>query len=147
MNNKFKTEKIEITIGQRLLQAREIFGLSIEIIAKQLCLKECIVREIEEDTNFHGVDPTFLRGYIRSYAKLVKIPEKEIIELLEKHTPQKSGVVFPMQSYSIGIKQKKRERWLMKFTWMIIIISITMVGIWWWQDYREQKQEIATMTK
>ncbi|MGP1954001.1 MAG: hypothetical protein ACTS8R_03300, partial [Arsenophonus sp. NC-QC1-MAG3] len=35
----------------------------------------------------------------------------------------------------------------MKFTWLIIIICIAMVGIWWWQDYKAQKQEISTMAE
>lgn len=147
MNSKPKTEKTEITVGQRLLQARETLGLSREIVAERLCLKVCTVREIEEDSNSHNVDPTFLRGYIRSYAKLVKIPEKEILELLDKHTPAKVAVVSPMQSYSLGKTRKKREGWLMKFTWLIIIICIAMVGIWWWQGYKVQKQEIATMAE
>ncbi|MFP3014521.1 MAG: cytoskeleton protein RodZ [Arsenophonus sp.] len=145
MNNKPKTEKIEITIGQRLLQARETLNLSREIVSKRLCLKVCTIREMEEDSNFNCVDPTFLRGYIRSYAKLVKIPEKEIIELLKKHEPTKSSVVFPRQSYSIGKISKNRESWLMKLTWIIIIICIIMIGMWWWQEYKVQKQEIAIM--
>lgn len=147
MNSKPKTEKTEITVGQRLLQARETLGLSREIVAERLCLKVCTVREIEEDSNSHSVDPTFLRGYIRSYAKLVKIPEKEILELLDKHTPAKAAVVSPMQSYSLGKTRKKREGWLMKFTWLVIIICIAMVGIWWWQGYKVQKQEIVTMAE
>ncbi|CAA2929760.1 cytoskeleton protein RodZ [Arsenophonus endosymbiont of Bemisia tabaci] len=147
MNSKPKTEKTEMTVGQRLLQERETLGLSREIVADRLCLKVCTVREIEEDSNSHNVDPTFLRGYIRSYAKLVKIPEKEILELLDKHTPAKAAIVSPMQSYSLGKTRKKREGWLMKFTWLIIIICIAMVGIWWWQGYKVQKQEIATMAE
>lgn len=148
MNSKPKAEKIEITMGQRLLQARETLGLSREIVAERLCLKVCTVRAIEEkNSNINSVDPIFLRGYIRSYAKLVKIPEKEILELLDKHMPAKAIVVSPMQSYSLGKTRKKREGWLMKFTWLIIIICIVMVGVWWWQGYKVQKQEIVTMAE
>ncbi|MGP1959906.1 MAG: cytoskeleton protein RodZ, partial [Arsenophonus sp. NC-TX2-MAG3] len=147
MNSKPKIEKIEITVGQRLLQEREALGLSRESVAEKLCLKVCTVRKIEEDSNSHSVDPTFLRGYIRSYAKLVNIPEKEILELLNKHSPAKAVVISPIQSYSLGKTRKKWEGWLMKFTWLIIIICIAMVGIWWWQDYKAQKQEISTMAE
>ncbi|WP_066282758.1 MULTISPECIES: cytoskeleton protein RodZ [Arsenophonus] len=147
MNSNHKSEKIEITVGQRLLQAREILGLSREIVAERLCLKVYTVRQIEEDSNSHNVDPTFFRGYIRSYAKLVKIPENEIIELLNKCTPVKTSVVSQMHSYYLGKIYKRREGWLMKFTWLIIIIFITMIGIWWWQGYKIQKQEITTMAK
>lgn len=147
MNNKTKTEKIEVTLGQRLLEAREILGLSREIVAEQLCLRICTVRHIEEDNNPCNINPTFLRGYIRSYAKLVKIPEKEILELLHKHTPAKVTALSPMHSYSLGKIYKKRELWLMKFTWLIIIICVAMIGIWWWQGYKSQKQEITKMAE
>ncbi|MGP1931251.1 MAG: cytoskeleton protein RodZ [Arsenophonus sp. ET-YP4-MAG3] len=147
MNSNTKTEKIEITVGQRLSQARAMLNLSREIIAERLCLKICTIREIEEDNSSNNVDPTFLRGYIRSYAKLVKIPEKEILELLDKHTPAKVVIVSPMQSYSLGKIHKKWENWIIKFTWLIIIICIIMIGIWWWQGYKVQKQEIFTMSK
>ncbi|MGP1956227.1 MAG: cytoskeleton protein RodZ [Arsenophonus sp. NC-PE1-MAG3] len=147
MNSKPKTEKTEITVGQRLLQEREALSLSRESVAERLCLKVCTVRKIEEDSNSHSVDPTFLRGYIRSYAKLVNIPEKEILELLNKQSPAKIAVISPIQSYSLGKTRKKWEGWLMKFTWLIIIICIAMIGIWWWQDYKVQKQEISTMAE
>ncbi|MGP1927936.1 MAG: cytoskeleton protein RodZ [Arsenophonus sp. NC-QC1-MAG3] len=147
MNSKPKTEKTEITVGQRLLQEREALGLSRESVAERLCLKVCTIRKIEEDSNSHSVDPTFLRGYIRSYAKLVNIPEKEILELLNKHSPAKAVVISPIQSYSLGKTRKKWEGLLMKFTWLIIIICIAMVGIWWLQDYKAQKQEITTMAE
>lgn len=147
MNSKTKTEETEITVGQRLSQARETFGLSQEIVAERLCLKVCTVREIEENSNINSINPTFLRGYIRSYAKLVKISEKEILELLDKYTPAKAAAVFPMQSYSLGKNRRKLEGWLMKLTWIIIIICILMVGICWWQDYKIQKQEISIMAE
>ncbi|MFP3036741.1 MAG: cytoskeleton protein RodZ [Arsenophonus sp.] len=147
MNSNSKTEKTEITIGNRLLQARVNLNLSREIVAEQLCLKIYTIRVIEEDNNSHNIEPTFLRGYIRSYAKLVKIPEKEILELLEKYTPTKTVVISPMQSYSMGKTHKKLEGWLVVFTWIMIIICISMIGIWWRQGYKVQKQEIINMSE
>ncbi|MDT9587545.1 MAG: helix-turn-helix domain-containing protein [Candidatus Arsenophonus melophagi] len=149
MNSNPKIEKTEITVGKHLLQEREKLGLSREMVAEQLCLKVSTVREIEDDSKTNTIDPTFLRGYIRSYAKLVKIPEKDILELLDKNFSEldKSAVISPMRSYSLCNTRKKQEDWLMKFTWIIIMICIAMIGIGWWQGYQVHKQEIDAMAK
>ncbi|WMY96041.1 MAG: helix-turn-helix domain-containing protein [Arsenophonus sp.] len=147
MNITSKIKKTEITVGQRLLKEREALGFSLENVAEKLCLKVCIVREIEKDNNSNDIDPTFLRGYIRSYAKLLKIPEEEILDLLEVSTPKNSITMSNVHTYSLGKIQKKREGWLMKFTWLIMAMIITMISIWWWQDYKVEKQEIKVMAK
>ncbi|WMY94894.1 MAG: helix-turn-helix domain-containing protein [Arsenophonus sp.] len=147
MNITSKIKKTEITAGQRLSQAREALGLSLENVAEKLCLKVCIVRAIEKDNNSNDIDPTFFRGYVRSYAKLLKIPEKEILDLLQVNKTKSTVIMSPVHTYSLGKLQKKREGWLMKFTWLIMTMIIAMVSIWWWQDYKVEKQEIKVMAK
>ncbi|WMY95370.1 MAG: helix-turn-helix domain-containing protein [Arsenophonus sp.] len=147
MNITSKIEKTEITVGKRLLKEREALGFSLENVAEKLCLKVCIVRAIEQDNNSNDIDPTFFRGYIRSYAKLLKIPEKEILDLLEVNAPKNSITMSPVHTYSLGKMQKKREGWLMKFTWLIMAMIIAMISIWWWQDYKIENQEIKVMAK
>lgn len=66
-----------LTTGARLRNAREQLGLSQQAVAERLCLKVSTVRDIEEDKAPADLASTFLRGYIRSYARLVHIPEEE----------------------------------------------------------------------
>ncbi|WP_265692946.1 cytoskeleton protein RodZ [Providencia rustigianii] len=139
------TEQTSITVGQVLSQARERKGLTQEMVAERLCLKVSTVKEIEQDIHPAGVEPTFLRGYIRLYARMVGLPESEISVFLKTDAPAQVSNVSPMQSYSLGKKRKKREGWLMKITWLIVIILIAMVGIWWWQDHNAQKKDFITM--
>lgn len=63
--------------------AREQLGLSQQAVAERLCLKVSTVRDIEEDKAPADLASTFLRGYIRSYARLVHIPEEELLPGLE----------------------------------------------------------------
>lgn len=139
------SEQTNVTVGQILSQARERKGLSQETVAERLCLKVTTVKEIEQDIHPAGVEPTFLRGYIRLYARMVSVPEGEIQVLLKTEEPIQVSNVSPMQSYSLGKKRKKREGWLMKLTWLIIVVLIAMVGFWWWQDHNAQKNELVTM--
>ncbi len=59
--------------GARLRKAREAKGLSIEDIAKKLFLTSAVVRQIENDDYNSSQAVTFMRGYLRSYARLVDV--------------------------------------------------------------------------
>ncbi len=101
-----------LTTGARLRNAREQLGLSQQAVAERLCLKVSTVRDIEEDKAPADLASTFLRGYIRSYARLVHIPEEELLPGLEKQAPLRAAKVAPMQSFSLGKRRKKRDGWL-----------------------------------
>ncbi|MBS9424855.1 cytoskeleton protein RodZ [Photorhabdus caribbeanensis] len=145
MNTETTPEQAHLTAGQLLRQAREQHGLTQQTVADRLCLKLSTIRDIEEDNIPATMVPTFLRGYVRSYAKLVQIPETEILAILDKHTPAKTAKVSPMQSFSLGKKRKKRESWLMWITWLIILVVISLTGAWWWQNHIAQQKELISM--
>lgn len=80
-----------LSTGVRLRNAREQLGLSQQAVAERLCLKVSTVRDIEEDKAPADLASTFLRGYIRSYAKLVHIPEDELLPMMEKQAPVRAA--------------------------------------------------------
>ncbi|HEO8923664.1 TPA: cytoskeleton protein RodZ [Klebsiella aerogenes] len=131
--------------GARLRNAREQLGLSQQAVAERLCLKVSTVRDIEEDKAPADLASTFLRGYIRSYARLVHIPEEELLPMMAKQAPIRAAKVAPMQSFSLGKSRKKRDGWLMSFTWLILFVVIGLSGAWWWQDHKAQQEEITSM--
>ena len=134
-----------MSTGERLRQGRERLGLTQQQVAERLCLKLSTIRDIEEDKAPDGLVSTFVRGYIRAYAKLVQIPEQEIAPLLAKQAPVRAVKMAPMQSFSLGKRRKKREGWLMTFTWLVIFVVIGITGSWWWQNHKAQQQDIAEM--
>ncbi|HDL7336449.1 TPA: cytoskeleton protein RodZ [Yersinia enterocolitica] len=133
------------TTGVRLRQAREALGLTQQMVAERLCLKVSTIRDIEEDKAQANLASTFHRGYIRSYAKLVHLPEDELLPMLAKQAPIRAAKVAPMQSFSLGKKHKKRDGWLMSFTWLIVLVVLGLTGAWWWQNHQAQQAEIVTM--
>ncbi|MDW5502231.1 cytoskeleton protein RodZ [Pseudomonas lundensis] len=146
MNTEASEDKtVSMTTGERLRQAREQLGLSQQAVAERLCLKMSTVRDIEEDNLSADLASTFVRGYIRSYAKLVRVPEEELLPMLAKQAPLKVAKVAPMQSFSLGKRRKKRDGWLMSFTWLIVFVVVGLTGAWWWQNHKAQQEEIVTM--
>ncbi|QLX24431.1 cytoskeleton protein RodZ [Citrobacter freundii] len=146
MNTEATHDKNEaLSTGVRLRNAREQLGFSQQAVAERLCLKVSTVRDIEEDKAPADLASTFLRGYIRSYARLVHIPEEELLPGLEKQAPIRPAKVAPMQSFSLGKRRKKRDGWLMTFTWLVLFVVVGLTGAWWWQNHKAQQEEITTM--
>ncbi|GKV78097.1 cytoskeleton protein RodZ [Pectobacterium carotovorum subsp. carotovorum] len=131
--------------GERLREARERLGLTQQTIAERLCLKITTVRDIEDGTTPADLAPTFLRGYIRSYAKLVHLPEDELLPSVDKQAIPKTISVSPMQSFSLKKSRKKRDGWLMTITWLVVLVVLGLTGAWWWQNHQAQQAEINSM--
>ena len=133
------------TTGTRLRNAREQLGLSQQAVAERLCLKVSTVRDIEDDKAPADLAATFLRGYIRSYARLVHVPEEELLPMMAKQVPIKPARMQPVQNISLGKRRKKRDGWLMTFTWLVLFVVVGLTGAWWWQNHKAQQEEITTM--
>ncbi|MGK8932177.1 cytoskeleton protein RodZ [Pluralibacter gergoviae] len=133
------------TTGTRLRNAREQLGLSQQAVAERLCLKVSTVRDIEDDKAPAELAATFLRGYIRSYARLVHVPEEELLPMMAKQVPIKAARMQPVQNISLGKRRKKRDGWLMTFTWLVLFVVVGLTGAWWWQNHKAQQEEISTM--
>lgn len=66
--------------GAQLREARHRANLSLEEVATQLRLDRRTVRALEENEFQYLPAPTFIRGYIRSYARLLGLPPGPILE-------------------------------------------------------------------
>lgn len=80
--------------GARLRQAREAAGLTLESVGQQLRMPVQVVRSLEEEQWQRLGAPVFVRGQLRSYARLLKV---DITDLLEQ---AHIGPVVPPQLVS-----------------------------------------------
>ena len=73
-----QTEKTDIPFGDKLRQAREALNLSLEDAAKAISLRPSILEQLENNEFVQkNVPSTFMKGYVRSYTKFLRIPESE----------------------------------------------------------------------
>ncbi|MFU9135814.1 cytoskeleton protein RodZ [Erwinia tasmaniensis] len=146
MNTEASQDKTAVnSTGERLRVAREEMGLTQQNVAERLCLKLSTVRDIEEDKSPANLASTFLRGYIRSYARLVHVPEEELLPMMAKQAPVRAAKVEPMQSFSLGKRRKKRDGWLMTFTWLVLFVVVGLTGAWWWQNHKAAQDDLVSM--
>ena len=146
MNTEAQHTESPMTPGQRLRQAREQLGYSQAQVAERLCLKNSVVRALEEDTLTSELAPTFIRGYVRSYARLVNLPEQEMVAAINAVLPAEPAPQRNMQSFSSKKERRSHDNRLMLFTWVLLFVVISLTGLWWWQNHQAQQAELEKMT-
>ena len=67
------------TTGAQLRAARKQRNLEIEQVARELHLDSAIIVALEDDNQASLPAPIFVQGYVRSYARLVGLPEDELV--------------------------------------------------------------------
>ncbi|MFP1454121.1 cytoskeleton protein RodZ [Escherichia coli] len=135
-----------LTTGARLRNAREQLGLSQQAVAERLCLKVSTVRDIEEDkAPADFCSHISARIYPLLCASGTYSRKNNCCQGWKKQAPLRAAKVAPMQSFSLGKRRKKRDGWLMTFTWLVLFVVIGLKRAWWWQDHKAQQEEITTM--
>ncbi|WP_028110935.1 RodZ domain-containing protein [Ferrimonas futtsuensis] len=122
-------ETTVITPGPLLRAAREASGLTTQQVAQRLSLRRSVVEGIENDDYESGTTTTYLRGYVRNYARLVGVSEKQIALALSAlpHSQAETN----MQSFSRRTsKQQRDSRWML-LTWVIVLALVGLL-VWWW---------------
>lgn len=66
--------------------------------------------------------------------------------MMAKQTPIRASKIEPMQSFSLGKRRKKRDGWLMIFTWLVVFVVVGLTGAWWWQNHKESQDDLVPMT-
>ena len=129
----FQDDSQAVGPGQLLRNAREQLGWTREQVASRIHLRLTLIAAIESDTYDKHTSHTFIRGYLRTYAKLVGIPEETILA-----TYDKLGLTPPdnidMQSFSRRSRQQANDSRLKVVTWLVILVLIALSIAWWWQS-------------
>ena len=136
-----QTETTEISFGDKLRQTREALNLSLEDVAKAISLRPSILAKLENNEFVQkNVPSTFLRGYVRSYAKFLRIPDAEWTHLTfgEAHKNDLSKNTRATRSVN---QYSSHSRWVGTLTTIILLAAVGMTGLWWWQNYQKSNEE------
>ncbi len=68
-----------LSIGARLAAARNDRGLNLRAVASELNLDVGIIEALENDDEAALPAAIFVKGYLRNYARLVGLPEDEMV--------------------------------------------------------------------
>ena len=116
--------------GARLKAGREAQGQSLEQAARHLRLDEPTLAAIEADQYPAHVPATFLRGYLRAYAKWLELPADDIVSAYNQRQPDeaqlaglKTLLALPESERSAGGKWL----WFGLVALLLVVIGVAVV--------------------
>ena len=141
MNTEHDTQAQEpiapaLEAGTLLKNQREALGLTQKQISDRLKLRISLIQQIEENQFESDQVATFMRGYIRSYAKYVNLDEKVVLNAL-RHSGDAQHEDQEMLSFSRKTKTEKHNSRIMLLTWGIFAVIVGISSLWWWQNQQQ----------
>ena len=95
------------SLGAKLREAREHLGFSVEDVAAQIKFAPRQIEALEADDFKHLPEPAFLRGFVRSYAKILNLDAQPLLAALPQEktaapelTPASVNVPYPVDNTS-----------------------------------------------
>jgi cytoskeleton protein RodZ len=124
--------------GKRLRSAREAIKLSIDQVAHHLRLERQVIVDIESDHYEEMPRFTFIRGYLRSYARLVDLPADELVLAFDSLSLQEKPIK-PVGEFFV-VKERPNFKNLLKSQWVPYLLSATVVllGALVYQSWTQQ---------
>ncbi len=107
-------------LGLELKRGRAAKGFTVERIADELHLRPSIVTAMEEENYELLPADIFLKGYIRSYARLVGLSENEIVQLLEQHLSREAD----LEAHTKHVKEKEKRKKHSRYALLLLVIAI-----------------------
>lgn len=139
----------ELSLGEHFRVAREKLQLSLDDVSKQLNLRPAILQLLENNELTHeSIPATFMKGYVRSYAKYLRIPEEiwaVAITSLEENTQHDLGK--NARSTKAVNQYSSHGRWIGYITILVLLIAAGMTALWWWENYQKSNQERDTFVQ
>jgi len=114
--------------GKRLIAAREARQLSVEDVAAQLNLHHSVISALEQERHDQLPTPAFVRGYLRSYARLLGIDGDELVREYGS-----SGMQDPLPGAMVGneVVQPRSSHPLMRWATLgIVALLIALLVAW-----------------
>jgi len=134
MNKEYQedTDSTQVTgLGKALKQGRENKNFSISRVADGLHLRPSIVTSIEDENYDLLPGDLFLKGYIRSYARLVGLDEEKMINLLDQRLSDQANEQTVKNQALIKEKRKKHSKHAVL---VIVVVSIIGAAFYMWSQ-------------
>lgn len=122
--------------GLLLMQARERLGYTREQVAEALHMTVGRVRSIETDDYGKLNTDTFTRGYLRCYAKFLKLDAASIISAYEQHKKSlgmESGVYCPIPKETNSTKL-----WGFVVLLVALLAGLWLISVWFFGNQVDQ---------
>ena len=134
--------------GSLLRQAREEKGLTIEEMSAISNLTKQVIRGIESDDNSELAGLSFVRGYLKLYAKKLGVNESDVVEPFDRWKAEQSGE--PVQtSSSSGISVQEPSsgpsQGMIIAAGVLVVVLISVGSVISYMDSAKSEPEVSAV--
>lgn len=150
-NNQVPTDAAELNhtaysrsrCGGALRIAREKQGLAVQDVASKLKISGRQIQSIEADEFTALPESTIVRGFIRNYAKLLKIDVEPLLDAYNVLVPSKEPLAFTLKpSTSMKVNSYKKPK-TGRYIWGGLLVLLVLGTWFFYQSYIEKPSPIA----
>jgi cytoskeleton protein RodZ len=123
------------TLGQTLSAERERQGLSRADAAQRLHMSAYQVEALETGDYSRLPKGTFLRGFVRNYAKVLGLPADAVLPLLGEGMPSggRPGIVVPTQNIRFDpLHERLQSPYVKAATIAFVVVAVALAAMYWW---------------
>ena len=137
------TESGHIPLGAKLQNARESMRLDRKDAAAQLRLNENVIDMIENNSFPDTMPQIFIRGYIRSYGKLVQLSDEEVQAGLEPIKPRQVNQETQLSMPVTQMEPLNKRKYLMPVVTAGIALTLVWLVAAWWHGHNAAPETTA----
>ena len=126
----------EVSIGKLLKNERERKGLSYVEISKTTCIRDNILKALEDEEWDKLPSSVFVKGFIRSYSCALGLDEAEAVRLYQKKVPPEAPLPKPLVEPA---RSKK------PFYVLVVFLLLAMAAAYYlWKEYPTRKEIVTS---
>jgi len=133
-------EQAKLNLGYILVKGREAANISVASLASQLNLDVSQLIDLENNQYDNLGPEIFVKGYIKSYCKLLDLDENEVMQSYQ--SSERNSKEKEMQSFSNRFEKETHDSRLMIVSYIVLSIVLGSSGILWWQN-QNSKDEVV----
>lgn len=119
--------------GVLLRQAREQKGLSLQEVADGLNLKPRVVEALEQERYEQLPPRTFVKGYYKSYAKLVGVKEYDVLAALDRQLPEQTPTPLTPAAHERDVS-RSAGGWL---KWLLLLAVLAIGALLYFTRFEQ----------
>jgi len=145
LSDEDNVDEVALQCGEALYLARTNEGLTIQEVAKQLRLSSSQIEALEQDDFTNLPEATIVKGFIRNYAKLLKISAEPLLNAYVQLAPKKQNYNFALNpGINMKITDGGKSHKLHYF--FVAIVLFLAAGVWFfYQSYVQKPNPVNPM--
>ena len=131
------TEGAPVNPGELLHAERLRVGFTTEEVATHLRLSQTTLGFLEEGRFDRLPGDTFARGYVRAYARLLKLDPNRLVKEYDRYVgaDQRENHVHSIDR--VSATSRRGSRVAMTLSTIVVVSIMLMLGLWWWNESRD----------